>query len=232
MTVISTDQRTKIQHRITVLMDLIKRVSTGEGEREAAKYALQTMQYKLRDLDIDLSADGWGFTKTGQEYYRMREGWYGAKYDGKYRSVVELNQIFRDEIKALRALGKKLNKVAGTDLALAGSDLSDAIIEMPAQIRVSVRKDNGYKSVYITLKNVPEDWWVDEVNSYGDTVRAAGPKLQKLADALYDLMTAWRYDRSDAQVDHFDTNFYPHVKADGHGRDWPYPQDLHRSRGY
>jgi hypothetical protein len=100
---------------------------------------------------------------------------------------------------------------------------------------VSVRKAKGGSSVYITLKNVPADWWTDGQDYYDPTrtYRKAGPELQKLTDALYDLMNAWRYDRSDAQVDYFDTNFYPHVEADGHGReDWPYPQDLRRSRGY
>lgn len=230
---ITDKQRAGIQKRITVLLDMIKRASTGQGEREAAEYALNTMRAKLKAMDVDLSTDGWNMTAEGQRYYRLPEGWHGSKYDG-YKPIVELTARFRAEIKELRLLGKRLNKAAGTDIALVGSDLSDAIAEMPAQIKVSVRKDKGgYKSVYITLKNVPADWWVDKVNSYGDTVRAAGPELQKLADALYDLMTAWRYDRSDAQVDYSDTNFYPHVQADGHGREnWPYPQNLHRSRGY
>lgn len=230
---VTAKQREGLQKRIAVMLDMIERDSTPDGEREAAKYALKTMQDKLRDLNVDLSTGGWNTTSTGQRYYQLAEGWYGSKYDG-YKPLTELNKIFRDEIKALRALGKKLNKLAGTEVALNGSDLSDAITEMPAQIKVSVRKD-GYRSVYITLKNVPADWWVDAPDYYdaSRTVRKPGPKLQKLADALYDLMTAWRYDRSDIQVDYFDTNFYPHVQADGHGRaDWSYPQDLHRSRGY
>ena len=231
---VTAKQRMGLQKRIGTLLDIIERETTGEGERQAAEYALKTMQDRLRDLDVDLAADGWNTTETGQRYYRLREGWYGSKYDG-YRPLVELTAIWRAEIKALRLLGKKLNKIAGTEIALAGSDLTDAIIEMPATIKVSVRKAKGGSSVYITLKNVPADWWVDAPDYYDprNTVRKAGPELQKLTDALYDLMNAWRYDRSDAQVDLFDTNFYPHVEADNHGEEgWPYPRSLNRSRGY
>lgn len=231
---VTAKQRVALQKRIAVMLDMIERESTPDGEREAARYALKTMQEKLTTFNIDLSTGGWNTTETGQRYYQLPEGWYGSKYDG-YKPLTELNKIFREEIKALRTLGKKLNKVTGTDLALSGSDLSDAIAEMPATIKVSVRKAQGGSSVYITLKNVPADWWVDAPDFYDASrnVRKAGPKLQKLTDALYDLMAAWRYDRSDAQVDYFDTNFYPHVEADGHGEEnWPYPRGLHRSRGY
>lgn len=232
MPAMTKDQRTSIQHRIETMLRIIELESTMDGEREAAKYTLKVMQDKLKALDVDLSTDGWNITAAGQSYYRLPEGWYGSKYDG-YKPLTELNKIFREEIKALRLLGKKLNKIAGTALAVAGSDLSDAISEMPAQIRVSVRKRDN--SVYITLKNVPADWWIDGQDYYDATrtYRKAGPELQKLTDALYDLMATWRYDRSDAQVDYFDTNFYPHVEADGHGREeWPYPNSLYRSRGY
>lgn len=231
---VTTKQRMGLQKRIGTLLDMIKRDSTPAGEKEAARYALKTMQDKLAALDVDLSTDGWNTTEAGQHWYKLPDGWYGSKYDG-YKPLVELTAIWRAEIKALRLLGKKLNKIAGTDLALADSDLSDAIIEMPAQIKVSVRKAKGGSSVYITLKNVPADWWTDGQDYYDPTrtYRKAGPELQKLTDALYDLMAAWRYDRSDAQVDYFDTNFYPHVEADGHGEaNWPYPRSLHRSRGY
>lgn len=232
MTVITKDQRQTLQRRITTLLDIIGRETTKATERAAAEHMLHKLRAKLTDLDVDLFQDGWNTTASGQTYYQLPERWYGSKCERNgYVPLTEINKLLRAEIKDLRLLGKKLSKIAGTVLATTDADLTDAIAEMPDFIKVSVRKrDSG---IYITLKGVPADWWVDGETYYGAPIRKPVRELQKLIDALYDLMAQYRYDGSDPQVDYFDTNFYPHVESDGHGdAQWPYPRSVNRSRGY
>lgn len=230
MTLITKDQRKTLQHRIATLLDMIGRETTLPNERIAAEHMLYTLREKLSDLQVDLSVDGWNTTSDGIRYYQHHERWYGSKCDRTgYVPLVEINKKVREEIKSLRLLGKKLNKVAGTALATTDADLTDVIAEMPDFIKVSVRKRDS--AIYITLKGVPADWWVDGETYYGAPVRKPTEAFQKLVNALYDLLAQYRYDGSDAQVDHFDTNFYPHVEAVDAGRlDWPYASNISRSR--
>jgi hypothetical protein len=50
------------------------------------------------------------------------------------------------------------------------------------------------------------------------------PQFSKVLDDLKAIATAYRYDRSESQVDYFDTNFYLHVDLD-----WEWEKSLTES---
>ncbi len=219
----STASTEKIQSRIGRLNDIIERKTTPEGEREAAKYALNALRLKLEALNLTAFA--------GEDWDRYKRE-YGSKYTG-YMAMTELNKILRTRIKDIRAIGKKLC-TPGAGLVLHGTDLTDAIAEMPDFIKTSVSKGRGTQSIYITLKGVPADWWEDATDDrygYVQHYRKPGERLQAIVDALLDLMWEYNYDGSNIAEDYFDRNFYEHVQAvDAGDPTSTYPRDLRRSR--
>lgn len=187
------------------------------AEKEAAERMLARLNAKLAERGETPDPGGRG----------MFERVYGEKYSG-YLPGAELTRLIRADIALARKLGQKAAKPG--DLKCA-----DPIGDAPKQIRFYVRHESysGGRSLYVTIKGVPAEWWGWEQPYYSDDpkdrFRAPGPRLQELADELFDICWAYNYDGTDAMIDYFDRNFYEHVQADGHGQG-PYPRDINRSR--
>lgn len=224
----TTERKNNLLRRIGYIKEIIALggVSTPKGEVEAAQEMLGRLELSLEALR-DTSPTGWN--EAGTHYYSLPERWYGSKCDrNNYVPLTEINKLIRAEIKNLRSLGKKIAKQAGTEVSLYGADAFGSITDMPAFIKVSVSKRDS--AIYITLKDVPADWWEDATDMYGHAYRKPVKQLQDLANALHDLMAQYRYDGTDAQVDYFDTNFHPRVQAMDTASDWSYARSISRSR--
>lgn len=200
-----------LAHRIRTITDIINRKSTPEGERAAARHMLAQLQAKADKLaeEAGVTTQEWG---AG---YRLPEGWYGAKYErGKHLSATEIAALIRADIKLARKLGER----AAEPGALR---YPDPIGDAPDFLKITVRKQSysGGRSITVTIRGVPADWWVTEPAYWDETypITKAGPRLAELGQALRELANAYNYDRSDIQVDYFDKNFYLHVEADGQG---------------
>ncbi len=190
--------------KINALTALINHPKTGEGEKAAAARMLERMRAKAEADGQDTSTRTWG--------YQLPEVAYGSKRTG-YIPLKEVAALIREDIKMARKIGKTAAKAGGVAIA-------DPIADAPDDFKFGVRMAPRGSSLYITIKNVPADWWVDEAPYWDDkapTRKAAGPRLQALADALYAIAWSYNYDGSDAQVDYFNRGFYEHVEADGHG---------------
>jgi hypothetical protein len=199
-----------LAHRIATITDMLARKSTPDGERAAAERLLARLNAEVANLAeaVGETAEEWG------RYYRLPDGWYGAKYEaGRFLSATELAAQIRADIKLARKLGKKPAKPGEIKIA-------DPIGDAPADFRFFVKKQSysGGRSIYVTVKGVPTDWWTTEKAYWDDNVEyvVAGDRLADLGQALRDLANAYNYDRSDAMTDYFDVNFYLHVEADGH----------------
>lgn len=192
---IQTADRTKLQARIERVRAIVDHPRTNEHLRAVAAHKLKKL---LAQLGETPHSSG----------YRIPDGWYGAKYDPK-RSLTDIAKMIREEIKLLRKIGN-----LESDGAVA---IPSPIADMPAGIKVSVRQPH-YGSIVITLSGIPAEWgWtrgVDPRDFWRKECWLHTPALESLMTELRTLMSAYRYDRSDAMVDYYDTNFYGRVDVD------------------
>ncbi|MBO2461611.1 hypothetical protein [Actinomadura violacea] len=222
------DKVAALSHRIDALTQIIDRPTTREEERDAARRALLRLRAKEKEQ--------WEEAAQSSGYYQRPDGWAGAKYEpGKFMGATELAAAIRKDIALARKLGKQSRKAQAGALVKSGVvavPYADPIGDAPDFIRIFVRRNiySGGRSIDITIKNVPADWWVTKTAYWDDNVKYkdAGPELAALGQALKDLANAYNYDRSDIQTDYFDVNFYLHVVADGHG-EGDYPQHFKTS---
>lgn len=192
----ATADRTKLQAKIERVRAIVDHPRTNEHLRAVAAHKLEKLLAQLAEA-----------TSSGN-YYRIPDGWYGAKYDPK-RSLTDVAKMIREEIKLLRKIGN-----LESDGAVA---IPSPIADMPASIKISVRQPH-YGSINITLSGIPQEWgWVrgvDPRDFWQQERWMHTPALEALIKELNTLMGAYNYDRSDAMVDHFDTNFYGRVDVD------------------
>uniref|UniRef100_UPI003F493C71 hypothetical protein n=1 Tax=Nonomuraea sp. CA-251285 TaxID=3240002 RepID=UPI003F493C71 len=188
--------------KIAALTALIAHPKTGPDEKASAERLLERLQRRVaRETAESGTAPRRG---TG---YQLPDVVYGSKYQELGRLYgAELTKVIRADIKLLRDLGRKPSRAGEIKL---GEPIGDA----PPNIKFSV-KHHHYTSVTVTITGVPADWWVKKDYPYPHI--AAGPQLKAIGDALRELMWAYNYDGSDAQVDYFNRGFYEKVVADGH----------------
>lgn len=190
----ATIDRTKLQARIERVRAIVDHPRTNEHLRAVAAHKLEKLLAQLGET-----------THSG---YQIPDGWYGAKYDPK-RSLTDIAKMIREEIKLLRKIGN-----LESDSAVA---IPSPIADMSAGIKVSVRQPH-YGSIVITLSGIPAEWgWmrgVDPRDFWRKECWLHTPALESLMTELRTLMSAYRYDRSDAMVDYYDTNFYGRVDVD------------------
>jgi hypothetical protein len=200
------------------LIDKLTRLSTHPGntpeEREGAVRALARIQARIA-ADTE-TADG--KNSGGYLYYRLPDIVCGAKRaESGYIPTTEITALIRKDIKFLRGTGRGKGKAA--DIAVP-----NAIATAPREMRITVSHKylgNGVSSITVKIRNVPADWWQIGYSYYDDAKQWPRPeptgKLLALRGALLELMWAYNYDGTDAQIDHFNRGFYEHVEADGHG---------------
>jgi len=190
----ATADRTKLQAKIERVRAIVDHPRTNEHLRAVAKHKLDKLMSQLDEAP--------------HAGYRLPDGWFGAKYDPS-RSLTDIAKMIREEIKLLRKIGN-----LESDGAVA---IPSPIADMAADIKVSVRQPH-YGSIVVTLKGVPQEWgWMrgaDPRDFWQQERWIHTPALQALIDELHALINAYNYDRSDAMVDHFDTNFYGRVDVD------------------
>lgn len=191
----ATIDRTKLQARIERVRAIVDHPRTNEHLRAVAAHKLEKLLAQLADA-----------SHSGG--YQIPDGWYGAKYDPK-RSLTDIAKMIREEIKLLRKIGNLESNGAVA--------IPSPIADMPAGIKVSVRQPH-YGSIVITLSGIPAEWgWMRGVDPRGywhEECWLHTPALESLMTELHTLMSAYRYDRSDAMVDYYDTNFYGRVDVD------------------
>lgn len=206
-----------LAEKIAKLVALIEHPRTGENERAAARRMLDRIKAKAteRGEDVTEGSKDWG------GYYRLPPVRYGDKYDG-YLASAEIAKRIRADIAFARKFGKQTAKAGSVKVA-------DPIGDAPDSIKFYVRKEDyaGGRSIHITIKGVPAEWWIDKEYDHdpGNTYRAPCSRLLALRDALKEITWAYNYDGSDSSVDYFNRNFYDHYRADGHGES-AYPRDI------
>lgn len=193
------------------------------AEKAAIIRLIERMRIREREQGSAMAAD----PDTWGKYYRLPDGWYGLKYAGHYIDTKTINQMIRADINMSRKIGRMAAKPGAMNVV-------DPIADAPQGIRFFVRGEHysGGRSIFVTIKGVPADWWIKREDPHwpGESFPAPGPRLEALAKAVWDIVQAYNYDRSDSMVDYFDTNFYAHVSADGSARPDrvpnPYPTDI------
>ncbi|MEU7855132.1 hypothetical protein [Nonomuraea sp. NPDC049141] len=207
-----------LAERIAAYAELAARDTTPEGERDAARRLLERLKRRAAKdgLNTSENAPEW------QPYYRLDRRAYGSKYTGRYIPSAELTKLIRADIALLRKLGRQPARPGDVEIP-------DPIGAAPASIKFFVRKEDSSftRSIDITIKGVPADWWTDRPDPYDPSMkwRAPGPQLTALRDALKEITWAYNYDGSDLLTDYHDRNFYDHYRADGHG-EGDYPRDI------
>ena len=196
--------------KIARLNDLINHPKTSEEERDAAKRLLERL---ARRATREAAENG--TTPRRGAGYQLPDVAYGSKYQEMGRLYgAELTKVIRADIKLLRDLGRKPSRAGEVKL-------NEPIGDAPAYIKFSVKHHHG-TSITVTIRGVPADWWITKDHPYEHI--AAGPQLEAIGDALRDLMWAYNFDGSDAQVDFFHRGFYEKVLADGYpGSSYPHP---------
>lgn len=206
-----------LSSKISACIALIEHPRTGEEERAAARRLLDRLKAKASREGQDVSEN----SKDWDRYYRLPPVEYGSKYDGFLRSA-EITKRIRADI----ALARKLARMPAKPGEVK---VPDPVGDAPASIKFYVKKEDyaGGRSIDITIKGVPAEWWIDKPDAYDPsrTRRVPGPELVALREALHEITWAYNYDGSDGMVDYFHRNFYDHYRADGHG-EGDYPRDI------
>lgn len=211
MSKVVKDKATKVQMRVKTLEDMIKRDTTPEGEKDAARRALKSLLGKLEAV-LDEMPEYSG--------YRLPEVWYGENYVHDYRiSTTQLAAMIRSDLKVRRAMGKKSAAAPEDAVSLK---LRDAIADAPASIKFSIRTDyfSGGSSIDITIKGVPAEWgWIidpqyDPMDCYHSRKWIESDALKELKAEVSRVHQSYNHDGSDAMVDYFDKRFYGHVSTD------------------
>lgn len=203
-------ERQTLVHRLKALQ--AKAESTKfDPERDAIIRMIAFLRNKHADvLDGTARADGeddGGHTGGGYHF-----NWSGGKYSSRL-SVVEIAKILREDIKLRRKLAKGKAKPGEVRIP-------DLIGDAPATIKFRVYT-RDHSSIYVVAEGVPAAWWQEEEDNYGNTGLVPGPDLNELAAELVDMMTAYRWSQGEVG-EYTNTNFYPHVEADGHGEMYAY----------
>jgi hypothetical protein len=206
---------TKVQRRIAILQDMINRASTPEGEKDAARRALNSLLVKLEKVLDEAPA-------ATSHYYQLPERTYGKNYVHDYRvSTVEIAAMIRSDLKVRRNLGKKLAGHAEDSVSLA---VRDVIADAPASIKFSIRSQyfSGGSSIDITIKGVPVEWgWeidplYDPYDTWHSRKYVETAALRALKAEVESVQQSYNHDGSDSMVDYFDVRFYGHTEVDWH----------------
>ncbi|MCF6467301.1 hypothetical protein FAF44_02590 [Nonomuraea sp. MG754425] len=204
--------------KIDACVALIEHPNTPEEEKATAQRLLERLRIRAQREGQDISEK----SEEWSGYYRLPRRQYGSKYDGRYIPSAELTKLVRSDIALLRKLGRQPARPGEVKVP-------EPIGDAPASIKFFVRKDDNTftRSIDITIKGVPAEWWIDREDPYdrSRTWRSAGPQLTALRDALKEITWAYNYDGSDLLTDYHDRNFYDHYRADGHGES-DYPRDI------
>ncbi len=188
---------TKRASKIDGLQALIDHPRTPANEREAAKAMLARLMAKRV-----------GNTTSGY----VDTTWYGSKYNDvpAHCATPVITKRLRDDLKAIRAVAKKIN--GGNESESV--KLHDPIGDAPAGIKFGVTMPH-HGSINITVRNIPDDWgWVqkDRYNT-GHVADWPSDALRTLGNALRALANAYNHDNSDTMTDYFDKRFYLSVNA-------------------
>jgi hypothetical protein len=189
----------KAQKKIKLLNALIDHPRTGEAERDAARRMLQRIVAKAGSEGVQIRESG---------YVDRRS--YGAKYDHTGRmDIADIAKLVRADIK----LARKIAQQTAEPGSLA---IVDTLGNAPAQIKFGVRvsRFSGGCALDITIKNIPDNWWVER-NNGRERGKFGSPALKAVAAELRQIMDAYNHNGSDLLTDYFDVRFYGHVLSEG-----------------
>ncbi|MFF3256984.1 hypothetical protein ACFYWP_39790 [Actinacidiphila glaucinigra] len=200
--------------KVWLLENLIHHPRTKAEEREAAERALARAITAARDAGHVTPASGTRRTESWHGY-QLPEIRYGAKYEQvKGLSLTDIAKIIREDIK----LARKVDQQMSSPGAVAIIDALTPLAAMPKQIKVSVRTDyfSGGGAIRVKVYNLPDGWGFVRKRDHrsGRDEWVPSPAFQKVLDALKEIHGAYNYDGSDAQVDHFNVNYYGQVTWD------------------
>lgn len=242
MAAVITNKADAIKARLKTIKAIIDRKTTKPEERDAAKQAYTRLADKLQNLDpadfclsdADMNTRYYRLpeVRTGYRYAQHQAETAGLPWKERFIDATKLRTFLRADIKARVMMGKKLTK-AGTGLVLAGKDLSDPFENLPEGLKImpcGVGYSGHVKKVNLKIKGIPADWWTEVDGHYpGSKVKKPTARFQALIDAIEEILWAWNYDGSDAQVDYFDVHFYKEIRYFGEGL-WEYGESFFATR--